>query len=80
MIVTRSEKPDENSIKIFFSLNYSGETVERMPKSCIKKLYRSFKLLVFILFKVLKIMIKFFTFCKTTNMSFFANTEDKILS
>ena len=39
----RSEKSYEDSIKIFFSLNCSGETTERMVKSCIKKLYKSFK-------------------------------------
>ena len=32
---TRSEKANADSIKIFFNLNYSGETVERMGKSCI---------------------------------------------
>ena len=40
---TRSKKANADSIKIFFNLNHSGETVERMVKSCIKKLYRSFK-------------------------------------
>ena len=40
---TRSKKANTDTIKIFFSLNYLGETAERMAKSCIKKLYKSFK-------------------------------------
>ena len=40
---TRSKKANADFVKIFFNLNYSGETAERMVKSCIKKLYRSFK-------------------------------------
>ena len=39
---TRSKKAYADSIKIFFNLNYSGETAERMDKSCIEKLYKSF--------------------------------------
>ena len=35
----RSKKDDTDSRKIFFNLNYSGKTAERMVKKCIKKLY-----------------------------------------
>ena len=67
----RSKKANADSIKIFFNLNYSGETVERMIKSCIKKLYRSFKR---------EVNVKFVTHYKTTKMSFFTNTKDKTSS
>ena len=50
------------------NLNYSDETAERMVKSCIKKLYRSFKR---------EINVKFVTHYKTTKMSFFTNSKDK---
>ena len=49
-------------------MNYSGETAERMFKSCIKKLYRSFKR---------ENNVKFVTHYKTTKISFFTNTKDK---
>ena len=52
----RSEKSYEDSIKIFFSLNCSGETTELIVKSCIKKLHKSFKR---------EIDVKFFTQYKT---------------
>ena len=50
------------------NLNYSDETAERMVKSCIKKLYRSFKR---------EFNVKFVTHYKTTKMSFFTNSKDK---
>ena len=65
---TRSKKANADSEKIFFNLNYSGEIAERMVKSCIKKLYRSFKR---------EVNVKFVTHYKTTKMSFFTNTKDK---
>ena len=65
---TMSKKANTDSVKIFFNLNYSGETAERMVKSCIKKLYRNFKR---------EINVKFVTHYKTTKMSFFTNTKDK---
>ena len=65
---TRSKKANTDTIKIFFSLNYLGETAERMAKSCIKKLYKSFKR---------KINVKFVTHLKTAKMLFFTNTKDK---
>ena len=37
---SRSVKATEDCIKI---LNYTGETAERMVKSCVKKLCKSFK-------------------------------------
>ena len=40
---TRSKKAKADSIKISFKLSYSGKIAERMVKSCIKKLYKSFK-------------------------------------
>ena len=40
---SRSKKANADSIKIFFNLNYSGETTERMVKSCTKELYKIFK-------------------------------------
>ena len=40
---TRSKKDNTDSIKIFFNLNYSGETAGSVIKKCIKKLYKSFK-------------------------------------
>ena len=68
---TRSKKANTDTIKIFFSLNYLGETAERMAKSCIKKLYKSFKR---------EINVKFVTHLKTTKMLFFTNTKDKTRS
>ena len=65
------KKDNPDSVKIFFNLNYSGETAERMVISCIKKLYRSFKR---------EINVKFATHYKTTKMLFFTNTKDKTLS
>ena len=62
---TRSKKANADSVKIFFNLNYSGETAERMVKSCIKKLYRRFKREINV------------TYYKTTKMLFFTNTKDK---
>ena len=56
------------SIKIFFDLQYSGDTVERMVKNCIKKLRTSLKR---------DTNIKFIVCYKTTNMSFYTNTKDK---
>ena len=47
---SRSKKANADSIKIFFSLNYSGEAAERMFKSCIKNLYKSFKQEIFVKF------------------------------
>ena len=67
---TRSEA-NADSVKIFFNLNYSGETAEIMVKSCIKKLYRSFKR---------EINVTFVTHYKTTKVLFFTNTKDKVLS
>ena len=49
-------------------MNYSGETAEGMDKSCIKKLYRSYKR---------EINVKFVTHYKTTKILFFTNTKDK---
>ena len=40
---SRYKKPSGDSIKIFFNLNYSGGTAERMVKSCTKELYKIFK-------------------------------------
>ena len=40
---SRSKKAYEDCVKIFFNLNYTGQTAERMVKSCIKELYKSFK-------------------------------------
>ena len=40
-------------IKMFFNLNYSGDTAERMVKSCIKKLYKSFKREINVKFHIL---------------------------
>ena len=65
---SRSKKANADSIKIFFNLNYSGETAERMVKSCIKNLYKSFKR---------EIYVKFLTHYKTTKMSFFPSTKDR---
>ena len=39
----KSEKANEDPINIFFSLNCSDETAERMVKSCMKKLHKSIK-------------------------------------
>ena len=64
----RSKKANVDSIKIFFNLKYWGETAERMIKSCIKKLYKSFKR---------EINVKFVTHYKTTKISLFTNTKDK---
>ena len=61
---TGSKKANADSIKIFFNLNYSGETAERMAKSCFKKLYKSFKG---------EINVKFVTNYKTTKILFFIN-------
>ena len=49
-------------------MNYSGATAERMVKSCINELHRSFKR---------EINVKFVTHYKTTKMLFFTNTKDK---
>ena len=65
---TRSKKANTDTIKIFFSLNYLGETAEWMAKSFIKKLYKSFKR---------EINVKFVTHLKTAKMLFFTNTKDK---
>ena len=65
---TSSKKANADSINAFFNLNYSGETAERMLKSCIKKLYKSFKR---------EINVKFVTHYKTIKISFFTNTKDK---
>ena len=65
---TRSKKDNTDSIKIFFNLNYLGETAGRMVKKCIKKLYKSFKR---------EINVKFVAHYKTTKISFFTNTKDK---
>ena len=66
---TRSKKPNADSIKIFFTFNYSGETAERMVKSCIKKLYRNLKR---------EINANFVTHYKTTKMSLFTNTKCRV--
>ena len=59
-------------MKIFFNLNYSGETAENMINSCLRKFYKGFKQ---------EINVKFDThYRKTTKMSFFANTKDKTSS
>ena len=65
---TWSKKANADSIQIFFNLNYSGETAERMVKPCIKKLYKSFKK---------EINVKLATHYKTTKMPLFTNTKDK---
>ena len=65
---TRSKKAKADSIKIFFKLSYSGKIAERMAKSCIKKLYKSFKR---------EINVKFVTRYKTAKRSFFTNTKGK---
>ena len=59
--IARSKEAYAYSVKTFFNLNYSGESSERIVKSCIKKLYRSFKR---------EINVKFVTHYKTTKMSF----------
>ena len=33
------EKTNEDSMKIFFNLNYSGETAVEIVASCVRKLY-----------------------------------------
>ena len=40
---TRSKKGNADSKKIFFNLNYLGETAGRMIKICTKKLYKTFR-------------------------------------
>ena len=69
--ITRSKKANVDSIKIFLNLNYSGETAERMVKSCIKKLYKIFKR---------ETNVKFITHYETTKMSFFRNIKNKTRS
>ena len=68
MTVTLLEKDNTDSMKIFFNLNYSGETAGRMVKKCIKKLYKSFKP---------EINVKFVTHYKTTKILFFTNIKGK---
>ena len=65
---TRSKKENADSIKIFFNFNYSGETAERMVKTCINKLLKKFKR---------EIKVKFVTHYKTTKTVFYTNTKDK---
>ena len=65
MIVTL---PGLKNLMQFFSLNYSGETAERMVKPCIKKLCKSFKR---------EINVKFVRHYKTTKMSLFTSKKDK---
>ena len=57
-----------DSTKIFFNLQYSGDTTERLVKSCIKKLYKYLKK---------DTNIKFILCYKTTKMSFHTNTKEK---
>ena len=64
---TRSKKDNTDSIKIFFNLNYSGETAERMIKKFTKKLYKRLKR---------EINVQFVTHYKTTKISFFTNTKE----
>ena len=57
------------STKIFFNLQYSGDTTEQMVKSCIKKLSKCLKME--------DANIKFIVCYKTTKMFFYTNTKDK---
>ena len=59
------------SIKIFSNLNYLDETVRWMVKTCIKKLYKTFKR---------EINVKFVTHYKSAKILFFTNTKDKTAS
>ena len=61
-----SEKTNEDSMKIFFNLNYSGETAVKIVASCVRKLYR-------------RLNDKLFLSLSCTT-SFFANTKDKTVS
>ena len=63
---TPSVSTDSN--KIFFNLQYSGDTAEGMLKSCIKKLSKCLKK---------DTNIKFIVCYKTTKMPFYKNTKDK---
>ena len=68
--VSNTQSVNTDSTEIFFNLQYSGDTAERMVKSCIKKLRKCLK-------KDTK--IKFIVCYKTTKMSFYINARDKLL-
>ena len=68
--VNNTQSVNTDSTEIFFNLQYSGDTAERMVKSCIKKLRKCLK-------KDTK--IKFIVCYKTTKMSFYINARDKLL-
>ena len=65
----KSKKANADSVKIFFNLNYSGETAERMVKSS-RKSSRKY-------IEVSNEKLMFVIHYKTTKMSFFTNTKDK---
>ena len=59
---------DENIVKIYLDLKYSGDKADRVIKQCLKKLSKYFKH---------NIHVKFILNYQTTKMSFFTNTKDK---
>ena len=66
--VNNTPSVSTDSTKIFFNLQYSGDTVERMVESCIKKLRKCLKK---------DKIIKFIVCYEATKMSFYTNTKDK---
>ena len=57
-----------DSTKIFFNLQYSGDTAGQLVKSCIKRQYKYLKK---------DTHTKFILCYKTTKISFYKNTKEK---
>ena len=65
---TKNDKNDEKETPtVFFHINYGGEKVESLVKTCFKKLRRCSNK-----------NVKFIARYTVTKMSFFTNTKDKI--
>ena len=61
---------DIDAVRIYIKIKYSGETADRLIRQCMKKLYKCFKN---------EERVKFVSQYETTKLSYFTNTNDKIL-
>ena len=55
-------------MKLFIDLKFSANTTDRIVKSCVKKLYNSFKK---------EVTVKFVLHYQTNKVCYFTNTKDK---
>ena len=63
-----TDESTTDTMKIFVVLKFSGDTTDRIVKSCINKLYKCFKK---------EVSVKLVLHYQTTKLCYFTNTKDK---